>query len=587
MQEELIIQLHSNNKIIFIPSGRLGNAIFRYLAGALINILNPSFDYTLLKDFHEENDNDFTYYPGVDHEGDDLMRNTLEEVRYSALINPNAVGYNTLGYLKHTIDCETLKSNAYINKENGQGLYVKNCITLNDQNFLQSMHKKLKNFHVKMDGFFQFGHIYLKYKTQLLNYMHAHKRLHSIQTDIHQFFLIQDLLDDIPLPPEKQYDMVIHIRLGDFNGRPDYIEATYYLALFETIDFTGKSICFLYDALTGKEDYNYLQACTRWFQERHIPFVLESNSLIVDFNIMKQAKILISSMSTLAWAAAYLSKHLQQCYMPNYNFYKNVKRRDFYFRKPIEQTILYPVKTTNLNLSAIKTFIITLPVYANKTNERLNKLDHFRQQFSYMGLETEMYNGVHGKDIIMHDTSNQMIKQISYKEETLSYNRTIRLNGLSMTKGEFGCAWSHLNLLKQLLQERITVGYYLILEDDVELVKPLDELYELFHHLPTDMDLIHLAKSEWYPFKKTSPSNAYFYECEKQFFNKTTAYLVSKKGAEKILAYAENAIHVPIDDLFNMIFRLTPDFRFYVPHDYFFKEQENVISIIKTIDENA
>jgi GR25 family glycosyltransferase involved in LPS biosynthesis len=101
------------------------------------------------------------------------------------------------------------------------------------------------------------------------------------------------------------------------------------------------------------------------------------------------------------------------------------------------------------------------------------------------------------------------------------------------------------------------------------------------------MDLIHLAKSEWYAFKKTSPSNAYFYECEKQFFNKTTAYLVSKKGAEKILAYAENAIHVPIDDLFNMIFRLTPDFRFYVPHDYFFKEQENVISIIKTIDENA
>jgi GR25 family glycosyltransferase involved in LPS biosynthesis len=78
--------------------------------------------------------------------------------------------------------------------------------------------------------------------------------------------------------------------------------------------------------------------------------------------------------------------------------------------------------------------------------------------------------------------------------------------------------------------------------------------------------------------------NLYFYECEKQYFNNTTAYLISNKGAKKIMDYINNSINVPIDDLFNMMYRLTPDFRFYVPGDYFFKEQANVLSTIQDIN---
>jgi GR25 family glycosyltransferase involved in LPS biosynthesis len=117
----------------------------------------------------------------------------------------------------------------------------------------------------------------------------------------------------------------------------------------------------------------------------------------------------------------------------------------------------------------------------------------------------------------------------------------------------------------------------------VELVKPLEELYQLLQHLPADMDMCHLAKSDWYPFALTNQVNAYFAECAKLFFNKTTAYIVSKKGAQKILAYTPSSINVPIDDLYNMIYRLT-DFRFYVPLTYFFKEQDNISSSIKDID---
>jgi len=574
-----------DKKIVFIPSGRLGNAFFRYLACAIINIKNPTLSYCLQEDFIEkessESSDEFTFYPGVDHEGDDVSSSS------SSLV----VAYNTLGFYKHTVDLDKLKSNIYINKENGHGIHVKKTITINDDNFLAFINKKLEYFNIKMKGFFQFGHLYLQYIEQLLNYIVKHQHEHYIVTDTNQKFLMKDLLNNTNLPPEKQYDIVIHIRLGDFNGRPDYIELKYYLSLFETIDWlvlgASKRICILFDPSSSKPgDCVYIEECMQWFKVREIPIYIEANSLLMDFNIMKQAEVLICSMSTLAWAAAYISNRLKKCYMPAYNFYKLNDRQIFYFKKPIENTILYPVKTTAQNLSSIKPIILTLPDYAK---ERLIKLDNLRQGLAQIGLETVVYNGVNGKDIKMKDTVDEKIKELLYQDTILTYNKTVRLYETPMTKGEFGCAWSHLNLFKQLLEEGSAVSYYLILEDDVELVKPLAELYELLLNIPSGMDLCHLAKSDWYPFIKTRPINAYFSECEKYFFNRTTAYLVSKKGAEKLLNYHQGQINVPIDDLFNMSFRLTPDFCFYVPSavDYFFKEQDNTSSIIQEINQGC
>ena len=41
--------MHTKNtkKLVFIPSGRLGNAIFRYMACAVVNLIHPSLEYTL------------------------------------------------------------------------------------------------------------------------------------------------------------------------------------------------------------------------------------------------------------------------------------------------------------------------------------------------------------------------------------------------------------------------------------------------------------------------------------------------------------------------------------------------------------
>ena len=579
----------SGKKLIFIPSGRLGNAIFRYMACAVVNIINPSLEYTLLSDADADADflvnlKKFTFYPGLDHEGDDFYKTANIATMQSEASRDNSIwGYNTLGFFKHTIDPAELTSNRYINKENGQGIYIKNTITLTDDNFFNNFYKNFKCFDVMMDGFFQFGNIYLKYKPQILNYMHAHKNEHYILSNTNEKYLMRDLIEDIELPADKHYDIAIHIRLGDFNGRLDYIELDYYLQLFATIDFTGLKVCLLYEESTDPVDKTYIAACIDWFQTHNVPLRIESNSLLVDFNIMKQAKTLVCSMSTLAWTAAYLSTHLLCCYMPNYNFSQIPERRNFFFHKPIPQTILYPVKTTPAALARIKSYIVTLPEYA----ERLARLDGLNHKLSLIGLDNIIYNGVHGKDIRISAPADSLspIKHITWNNNSYFYDTRVRLNGQPMTRGELGCAWSHLNLLRKLVEEASSESdYYLILEDDVELVKPIDEFYQLLAHLPADLDMCHLAKSDWYPFVKTKQVNAYFYECEKAFFNKTTAYLVSAKGARKIIDYTTNSINVPIDDLFNMIYRLIPDFRYYVPSSYFFKEQANVMSTIKAID---
>jgi GR25 family glycosyltransferase involved in LPS biosynthesis len=558
------------NKLVFYPSGRLGNAIFRYMACSIVNTINPALEYTLLADFDPPKEN-FTYYAGLDQEGCDEYKTReidSKAMEKEAMQDSTILGFNTLGYFKHTID--KLTSNIYINKANGQGLYVKNMITINDDTFFSMFYKKLENFHVCMDGFFQFGYIYLKYKPQILNYMEEHKNEHFIQTDRNERFLMRDILDDMTL--EKQYDIAIHIRLDDFNGRLDFIEIEYYLELFESLlpQMQDKTICLVYQGSQSAADAQYIERCLQWFRENELNVRVESNSLLCDFNIMKQAKILVCSMSTLAWTAAYLSKRIQQCYMPNYNF-QGTKRNGVYFHKPIENTVLYKVKTSpNLN---IKPQIITLPEFS----DRLAKLDGLMHGLSIIGLDTNVFYGVYGKDIRVYDAAYKVtgIKHISWQGTSCFYDMRVRLNGQPMAKGEFGCAWSHLNVLRQLVTEP-TGTYYLIFEDDVELVKPLDALHELLQNIPADADMCHLCKSLWYPFVLTQKVNDYFYECKKQYFSHGTAYLMSQKGAQKVLDYTNNYVNVPADDLYNMVYRLTPDFRFYVPADFYFKEQDNV-----------
>jgi hypothetical protein len=565
------------NFIIFKASGRLGNALFRYFACSLVS-MKYNLKYILEDDFEK-----FTFYQGVDHVGDDInfARGPINDVKKFVYENKDAICFNTLGFIKSKINIDNLEPNDYINNQNKHGIYVKNYIEILDNNFLDLFEEKnenqIKNKNLIMDGYFQIDDLYLKYKEEIINYINKNKSNHYITTDRNDKILIQDLIDNIELNEYKKYDIVIHIRLGDFNDAFDFIEYDYYQKLFNKINFNKYKNAIVIEKPDNEKDKLFLEKCINWFKNKNIEINVESNDIFTDFNIMKQCKILICSMSTLSWSAAYLSTSIELCYMPNYNFYN--ERKYSYFKKPINNTIFYNIKSTNF--SKLKVLIMTLKEYP----QRLKNIEKLKINLLKIGLEVDIFYGVNGKNIKIINTNNEDMKILNYNSDIYFYNRKVRINGEIMKNGELGAGWAHLNIYKKLLCDEL-YDNYLVLEDDAELIDNLDILYKKLNNLPEKFDVLHIAKSDWYPFVLKDKINEYFYSIEKKFFNRLTAYIVSKSGALKLLLYSNNYINIPCDDLVCHCFLKDNDFNLYVLENYLFHEPENTVSITTEINDN-
>ena len=94
-------------------------------------------------------------------------------------------------------------------------------------------------------------------------------------------------------------------------------------------------------------------------------------------------------------------------------------------------------------------------------------------------------------------------------------------------------------------------------------------------NIPEDIDIGHLGKSECFNFKLKDKINDYYYSIEKEFFNRTTSYIISKNGAKKLLEYVNNIITRPADDLLSNYFIKNDNFNVYVPKKYLFTQHDN------------
>ena len=74
----------------------------------------------------------------------------------------------------------------------------------------------------------------------------------------------------------------------------------------------------------------------KFFTQKYSNIIIESNDVLTDFTIMKNAKILVCSCSTLSWAAALLSTVIEKAFDPNY---KQVHGPHQTFKKPIEKVL--------------------------------------------------------------------------------------------------------------------------------------------------------------------------------------------------------------------------------------------------------
>jgi len=90
------------------------------------------------------------------------------------------------------------------------------------------------NGDIIMDMYYQFDDIYLNNKESILKFIEKNKSEHILKTDNNESYLLKDVYDNLVLDVNKIYDIVIHLRLDDFNNREDYIEYDYLINLFNT-----------------------------------------------------------------------------------------------------------------------------------------------------------------------------------------------------------------------------------------------------------------------------------------------------------------------------------------------------------------
>jgi len=168
-------------------------------------------------------------------------------------------------------------------------------------------------------------------------------------------------------------------------------------------------------------------------------------------------------------------------------------------------------------------------------------------------------------DLIIYDNSSIFLADYNYR---IDYNQIGKIN-----IGTVGCNLSHIFLCDELIFDD-KYDYYLVLEDDSKLNVNVDVLYEYLNNLPDKFDFIHLDKSDAIEFTPIDKVNYYYYNVEKKFFNRTSAYLISKSGASKYVSYFKHNICRPPDDSFSNLF-VFKNFNVLIPREWLFKLSED------------
>lgn len=197
-----------------------------------------------------------------------------------------------------------------------------------------------KNAIYLLSGFYQHESLIKKYKKRIINFIenNQHDKLSVYNENYYSKHIIYNNII-------KKYNFVIHLRLDDFTAYNMLIQPICIKNVLDNliIKYNPENFVFVLDKPKTEFEEKYIH----YFTSRY-NIIIESNDVLTDFHILKNAKILVSSTSTLCWVAALLSETIEELYFPNYkhlhphiNFYHET------IDKPIENTIKYDIEYCN------------------------------------------------------------------------------------------------------------------------------------------------------------------------------------------------------------------------------------------------
>lgn len=179
-------------------------------------------------------------------------------------------------------------------------------------------------------------------------------------------------------------------------------------------------------------------------------------------------------------------------------------------------------------------------------------------------MDAVFFDAVDAQDITIHsvggkDFADGKIQIAAYKGNYFLVDSTRRFDYVYrgfLPRGMVACALSHM-MIYSYMQLENKYRNFLVLEDDFTLRLPVATLRKYFAHVPSDFDVIHLnSESKWYPLQHTHPINDHYTHIQRRHFNASVSYMVSKRGAAKLLAYSRGAVSRPPDDLLSNLYTL-------------------------------
>ena len=120
----------------------------------------------------------------------------------------------------------------------------------------------------------------------------------------------------------KRYKNVLHVRLEDFVTHNLYLKVDRILALLDK-NILSDSLCIVCKKPVTNFEKSYIQQVVDYALNKKIHMFLEHNDTITDYYILKEAELLICSKSTLSWCAAFFSDKIKKCYLPDYDISPN------------------------------------------------------------------------------------------------------------------------------------------------------------------------------------------------------------------------------------------------------------------------
>jgi len=183
-----------------------------------------------------------------------------------------------------------------------------------------------------------------------------------------------------------------------------------------------------------------------------------------------------------------------------------------------------------------------LPVFIVNLKKDIEKKEHMQKLCEKHSLNYRFFDAIYGKHL-----SNEEINQVYAQKEAVQYS------GKGLSLGEIGCALSHKNIYRTIIDEKLEQA--LILEDDIEFNRNIEEILKSLSLFPTDWEVVLLGHHSYISRESETRSNVWWsrqitpnYQLKRpsEIGYGTYGYLINKRGAQKLFDKLKH-IYKPID----------------------------------------